>query len=187
MAADPTRSHPCCDYSRPGGTHPAGSGGTRGPHRWTQFREAPCVRWSAPWFGCWRSFSRWAWALSRSLPLGAASLTSSAERLRVSAVFVAFEAGVPLIGLAADGGLARVIGGVADYVAAAAVAGSASSGWFTTTQRRNGKQADSECARICDPRPRPQHQPRRIRHRLQRRLGPASPQSGLSSRSPSWP
>ena len=55
--------------------------------------------------------------------LGAAGLTSAAERLRISVVFVAFEAGMPLIGVAAGGGLARVIGSVADYVAAAAVAG----------------------------------------------------------------
>lgn len=54
--------------------------------------------------------------------LGASGLTSRAERLRITVIFVAFEAGMPLIGLAAGGGLARVIGGVADYVAAAAVA-----------------------------------------------------------------
>ena len=55
--------------------------------------------------------------------LGAAGLIGAAQRLRISAIFVAFEAGMPLIGLAAGGGLARVIGSVADYVAAAAVAG----------------------------------------------------------------
>jgi manganese efflux pump family protein len=55
--------------------------------------------------------------------LGAAGLTSAAERLRISVIFVAFEAGMPLIGLAAGGGLARVVGSVADYVAAAAVIG----------------------------------------------------------------
>jgi putative Mn2+ efflux pump MntP len=55
--------------------------------------------------------------------LGAAGLTSAAERLRVSAIFVVFEAGMPLIGVAAGGGLARLIGSAADYVAAAAVAG----------------------------------------------------------------
>ena len=55
--------------------------------------------------------------------LGAAGLTGARERLRVSAIFVVFEAGMPLIGLAAGGGLARVIGNVADYVAAAAVIG----------------------------------------------------------------
>jgi putative Mn2+ efflux pump MntP len=55
--------------------------------------------------------------------LGAAGLTSRAERVRISAIFVAFEAGMPLIGVAAGGGLARIIGSVADYVAAGAVAG----------------------------------------------------------------
>ena len=55
--------------------------------------------------------------------LGAAGLTGVRERLRVSAIFVVFEAGMPLIGLAAGGGLARVIGSVADYIAAAAVIG----------------------------------------------------------------
>lgn len=53
--------------------------------------------------------------------LGAAGLTSAAERLRISAVFVAFQAGMPLIGVAVGGGLAAVIGRVADYAAAAAV------------------------------------------------------------------
>jgi len=53
--------------------------------------------------------------------LGAAGLTRAAERARISAIFVTFEAGMPLIGLAAGGGIARLIGGVADYVAAAAV------------------------------------------------------------------
>ncbi len=55
--------------------------------------------------------------------LGAAGLTGAAQRLRISVIFVAFEAGMPLIGLAAGGGLARVIGSVADYAAGAAVAG----------------------------------------------------------------
>jgi putative Mn2+ efflux pump MntP len=41
----------------------------------------------------------------------------------VSLIFVVFEAGMPLIGLAAGGGLARVIGSVADYAAATAVIG----------------------------------------------------------------
>ncbi len=54
--------------------------------------------------------------------LGAAGLVSVAERVRVSVIFVAFEGGMPLIGLAAGGGLAHAVGNVADYVAAAAVA-----------------------------------------------------------------
>jgi manganese efflux pump family protein len=55
--------------------------------------------------------------------LGAAGPVGGARRLRISAIFVAFEAGMPLIGLAVGSGLARVIGSVAGYVAAAAVAG----------------------------------------------------------------
>ena len=55
--------------------------------------------------------------------LGASGVTRAAERLRVSLIYVVFEAGMPLIGLAAGGGLARVIGSAADYVAAAAVIG----------------------------------------------------------------
>jgi putative Mn2+ efflux pump MntP len=55
--------------------------------------------------------------------LGASGLTGVGERLRVSAIFAVFEAGMPLVGLAAGGGLAQVFGSVADYVAAAAVIG----------------------------------------------------------------
>jgi putative Mn2+ efflux pump MntP len=43
---------------------------------------------------------------------------SRAQRLRLSALFVAFEAGMPLIGLAIGAPLARVIGSAAEYVAA---------------------------------------------------------------------
>ena len=55
--------------------------------------------------------------------IGAAGVAGWRTRLRISAIFVTFEAGMPLIGLAAGSGLARVIGPVADYVAAAAVIG----------------------------------------------------------------
>jgi manganese efflux pump family protein len=53
--------------------------------------------------------------------LGAARPAGLTTRLRISAIFVVFEAGMPLIGVAAGAGLARVIGPVADYLAAAAV------------------------------------------------------------------
>jgi putative Mn2+ efflux pump MntP len=53
--------------------------------------------------------------------LGAAGLTGTRERLRVSLIFVVFEAGMPLVGLAAGAGLARAVGSVADYLAGAAV------------------------------------------------------------------
>jgi len=55
--------------------------------------------------------------------LGATGVHEFRARLRVSLIFIVFEAGMPLIGLAAGGGLARAIGSVADYLAAAAVAG----------------------------------------------------------------
>jgi putative Mn2+ efflux pump MntP len=55
--------------------------------------------------------------------LGAARPAGIAMRLRVSLLFVIFEAGMPLVGLAAGGGLARVIGATADYLAGAAVIG----------------------------------------------------------------
>lgn len=60
--------------------------------------------------------------------IGAAGVSGWRTRLRIAAIFVAFEAGMPLIGLAAGGGLARAIGPVADYVAAAAVI--AVGGWL---------------------------------------------------------
>ena len=53
--------------------------------------------------------------------IGAAAPTGWRVRLRVSAIFVVFEAGMQLIGLAAGHGLARVVGPAADYLAAAAV------------------------------------------------------------------
>lgn len=52
--------------------------------------------------------------------LGTASLPAR-QRWRISAIFVVFEAGMPLIGLAAGAPLARAIGGAADYLAAAAL------------------------------------------------------------------
>jgi putative Mn2+ efflux pump MntP len=55
--------------------------------------------------------------------LGAARPAGIAMRLRISLIFVIFEAGMPLLGLAAGAGLARVIGTAADYLAGAAVIG----------------------------------------------------------------
>jgi manganese efflux pump family protein len=55
--------------------------------------------------------------------LGAARPAGLAMRLRISLIFVVFEAGMPLLGLAAGAGLARVIGTAADYLAGAAVIG----------------------------------------------------------------
>jgi putative Mn2+ efflux pump MntP len=55
--------------------------------------------------------------------LGASQVTTAWQRLRISLVFVVFEGGMPLIGLVAGSVLARGIGHIADYVAAAAVIG----------------------------------------------------------------
>lgn len=52
--------------------------------------------------------------------LGASGMTK-AQRRRITALFVAFEAGMPLIGLALGAPLARAIGDSADYIAAAAL------------------------------------------------------------------
>jgi manganese efflux pump family protein len=53
--------------------------------------------------------------------IGAAQAASARQRLRVSLLFVLFEGGMPLAGLALGAGLAHSIGRVAAYLAAAAV------------------------------------------------------------------
>jgi manganese efflux pump family protein len=55
--------------------------------------------------------------------LGASQVSTVWQRLRISLVFVIFEGGMPLIGLAVGSVLARGIGRIADYLAAAAVIG----------------------------------------------------------------
>jgi putative Mn2+ efflux pump MntP len=55
--------------------------------------------------------------------IGTVQATPARERWRISLVFVVFEGGMPLIGLALGSALARGIGHVADYLAAAAVIG----------------------------------------------------------------
>ena len=53
--------------------------------------------------------------------IGAIRATTVPERLRITLIFVLFEGGMPLIGLGLGSALARGIGHVANYVAAAAV------------------------------------------------------------------
>ncbi|HEV2451293.1 MAG TPA: manganese efflux pump [Streptosporangiaceae bacterium] len=55
--------------------------------------------------------------------IGAVQTTTAGQRLRISLVFVIFEGGMPLIGLALGSALAHGIGQVAGYLAAAAVTG----------------------------------------------------------------
>ena len=53
--------------------------------------------------------------------IGAVQETTARQRLRISLVFVIFEGGMPLIGLGLGSALARSIGQVADYLAAAVI------------------------------------------------------------------
>lgn len=55
--------------------------------------------------------------------IGAVQKTTAWQRLRISLVFVLFEGGMPLIGLALGSALAQGIGQIADYLAAIAVIG----------------------------------------------------------------
>jgi len=75
--------------------------------------------------------------------LGAARPAGFGQRLRISAIFVVFEAGMPLIGLALGNGLARVIGDWAGYLAGAAVIGT---GIWMLAGRDQGEEAASRLA-----------------------------------------
>jgi manganese efflux pump family protein len=74
--------------------------------------------------------------------IGATGTVGWRARLRISLIFVIFEAGMPLIGLAIGGGLARVIGPAADYVAAAAVIGLGA--WMIFEAARDDDDAPAE-------------------------------------------
>ena len=58
-----------------------------------------------------------------SAALGASGTLAARDRLRISLLFVAFEAGMPLIGLGLGASVARALGNTADYLAAAALIG----------------------------------------------------------------
>ena len=58
-----------------------------------------------------------------SAALGASGTLAARDRLRISLLFVAFEAGMPLIGLGLGASVARTLGNTADYLAAAALIG----------------------------------------------------------------
>jgi manganese efflux pump family protein len=81
--------------------------------------------------------------------IGASGTTGWRARLRISVIFMIFEAGMPLIGLAAGGGLARVIGVAADYVAAAAVI--ALGGWMLIPHRNEDEEAATRLAAATGP------------------------------------
>jgi putative Mn2+ efflux pump MntP len=71
--------------------------------------------------------------------IGAAQPVTARQRLRISLIFVAFEAGMPLIGLSIGSSLAHVIGAIADYLAAAAVIGIGA--WMLTHHDDDDEQA----------------------------------------------
>ena len=81
--------------------------------------------------------------------IGASGATGWRTRLRISLIFMIFEAGMPLIGLAAGGGLARFIGVAADYVAAAAVI--ALGGWMLISARDEDDDAATRLAAATGP------------------------------------
>ena len=53
--------------------------------------------------------------------IGATRVTGAWERARISLIFVVFEGGMPLIGLGLGSALARGVGSIADFLAAASV------------------------------------------------------------------
>jgi putative Mn2+ efflux pump MntP len=70
--------------------------------------------------------------------VGAAGLEPAARR-RITALFVAFEAGMPLVGLALGAPLAHAIGDVAEYVAGAVLV--AVGAWTLFGQDEEGEEA----------------------------------------------
>ena len=69
--------------------------------------------------------------------VGASGLKPEARR-RITALFVAFEAGMPLVGLALGAPLAHVIGGVAEYVAGAVLI--AVGAWMVFGEDEDGEE-----------------------------------------------
>lgn len=75
--------------------------------------------------------------------LAAAGTLTARDRVRVSALFVVFEGGMPLIGLAAGAPLARAVGGAASYLAVGALA--ALGAWMLLV---GGDQDEQHAARL---------------------------------------
>lgn len=67
------------------------------------------------------------------------------QRLRISILFTAFEAGMPLVGLALGAPLGRALGGAADYVAIAVLCGF---GLYTLLGRANEEERLAELAQL---------------------------------------
>ncbi len=101
--------------------------------------------------------------------IGAMQVTSRWQRLRISLVFVIFEGGMPLTGLALGTALAHGIGQVADYLAGAAVIAVGAWMLLAGDKDQDEKAAANQQPRASAHRARDQHQPgragRRIHHR----------------------
>lgn len=76
--------------------------------------------------------------------IGATGQLTAATRWRISVLFLVFEAGMPLIGVAIGAPLARAIGSTADYAAAAAVTGIG--GWMLL--HGDGKDEEQNAGRL---------------------------------------
>jgi manganese efflux pump family protein len=76
--------------------------------------------------------------------VGATGKPTGPARWRISALFMIFEAGMPLIGLAVGAPLARAVGDVADYLAAAAVI--AVGGWMLL--HSNDEREEEQAGRL---------------------------------------
>jgi manganese efflux pump family protein len=76
--------------------------------------------------------------------IGATRPTSWRDRLRISAIFVLFEGGMPLTGLGLGSALARGVGHVANYLAAAAA--TAIGAWMLFAQ--DGAEEEGRAERI---------------------------------------
>jgi putative Mn2+ efflux pump MntP len=83
-------------------------------------------------------------SLAVAAAIGATRPTSWWERLRISAIFVLFEGGMPLIGLGLGSILAHGIGHVANYLAAAAVI--AIGAWMLVAS--DGEDEEEKASRI---------------------------------------
>jgi manganese efflux pump family protein len=70
--------------------------------------------------------------------IGASQVTTAAQRLRVSLVFVLFEGGMPLIGLGLGTALAHGVGHAAGYLAGAAVI--AIGAWMLVAGDKDGEE-----------------------------------------------
>jgi putative Mn2+ efflux pump MntP len=76
--------------------------------------------------------------------LGATGKLAARDRLRISVLFLVFEGGMPLIGLAAGAPVAEAAGGAAGYLAAAALGGLG--GWMLL--HGGDRKGDERAARL---------------------------------------